>query len=294
MPTTSNPATLRDPALQAAFERDGYVRIPLLPPEDVDALRRLYTELGPAPDDPRRGCINTLQTADVTYRTAVHDGITPVLVPHLEATFDRQTPLLAQFLIKWPGEGGDMPMHQDTNLVDERTHRSCEVWVALDDVDERNGQMWMVPGSHTWMPTFRGISSWFRPPFEGVEARIRSRHAIAVPVRAGDAVVFDHAVLHFSLPNRTAAERRVVITDLVPEGAPQVHYVARPDGSVDGFEVDPSFWLDFDLANAGRPPQAPRSRTTVDVTFAPVDDARLDELVARGQAVDRLADDLQA
>jgi hypothetical protein len=287
---TTRRATFLDVAHQAALERDGYVHLPFLDPDEVERLRDVYAELGPAPDDARTSCISSFHTADRDYQAAVHDRISAVLAPRLAATFDRQSTLLAQFLIKWPGDGGEIPLHQDTSLVDEAAHRSCEVWIALEDTDDDNGQLWMVPGSHGWLPTIRGIQSWFHPPFDEVETRIRERHAVSVPMAAGDAVVFDHAVLHFSLPNTTTNERLAVITDLVPDDAPLVHYFGHPDGTVEVYEVPATFWFDSDIESFGRPPAQARRHAVVDASCQPLTDEGLDRLVASGAAVDRLAD----
>jgi hypothetical protein len=279
--------TLRDADTAAALERDGYVAMPFLDADEVAALRALYDGLGPAPDDPRTGCISSYQSADAAYKTATQDGIMAVIRERLEAVCDRQVFLPAQFLIKWPGAGGNMPMHQDTSLVDESVHRSCELWVALEDTSSANGELWMVPGSHRWLSTVRGLNSWFHPPFDSVEDRIRDRHAVAVPVRAGDAILFDHATLHFSLTNDSARERVVIITDVLPEEAAPILYWATDEGAA-AYELGDRFWFDSTpSAFAAPPPAAP----VVDVRTAdwPVmTDVHLDALVASGAAFDRL------
>lgn len=281
--------TFHDPETQQRLERDGYAVIPFLGADEVAELVASYDQLGRAPGDPERACISTFHTYDAQYKAATHEVISSVFRPHLERTFDRMRALPSNFLVKWPGGFSGFGLHQDLSLVDERHHRSVEVWVALCDIDERNGQLWMVPGSHRWIPTIRGIQS-FPFPFASVARRIVDRHAVPVAVRAGEAVVFDHATLHFSLPNRTAERRMVAISDLIPAEAPHLHFFGDGHGGVDVYEIDDDFWVDNSPFTLWRPPPASKCIGKVD-WFTPreLTDEDLDRLVMEGKAVDGVA-----
>lgn len=278
---------MRDTALEAAFVRDGYVTLPLLDPDEVASLRSVFDDLGAPPGDPdRHGTFNTWNTFDQGYKAAIDAGIIGVLGSHLADVFDRQRVLLSNFLVKYPGEKSDLQVHQDTNLVDEAVHCSAELWVALEDAHADNGQLWMVPGSHTWTPALRGISSWFRSPYTGIEERIVQRHAVAVPMRAGEAMVFNHATLHFSRANTTDRPRLAAITDVIPEETRHIHYFGNDDGTVDVFEVDEAFWMQNTPATLGtRPPVAQRVAVVTDDT-PPLTATNLDALVRAGRAID--------
>lgn len=277
--------TFLNEELQETFERDGYVQFPLLDADEVQALRDVYYGLGKAPGDPERACISTFHTYDAEYKAAISKGVLDILVPYTDEIFDDYLALPANFLTKWPGGMSGFGLHQDLSLVDETKYRSGEIWVALEDTHADNGQLWMVPGSHKWVPTLRGIHS-FRSPYYGFEQRIVQRHAIPVPLKAGEAIVFNHATLHFSYPNRTEKERLVAITDLIPREAQQIHYFGLPDGSIEAFEIDESFWVDNNPFTLGTPPPAAQSLGIVDFEFVALTEERLDELVANGEAVD--------
>lgn len=279
-------ATFRDEQLQGALERDGFATLPLLSADEVADLRRTFDALGPAPDDGRRACHSSFHSHDGAYKRDVDAAIRAALTPHLERVFDRQRALPCNFLVKWPGGMSGFGVHQDLSLVDEREHRSVEVWVALEDTGPDNGQLWMVPGSHTWVPTLRGIHT-FPSAFGGVAKRLMQRHSVAVPVRAGDAVVFTHAVVHFSMPNRTERPRLVAITDLIPEEAPHIHYFGNPEGGIDIYRIDDSFWTDNSPFTLWRPPaESQRIGVVEGFEFVALTDTDLDRLVAEGRARD--------
>lgn len=278
-------ATFRDAERQQALERDGFVTVPMLDHDELTALREEFRRLGAAPDDGGRACHSSFHSHDTAYKLQVDHVVRSAIAPHLERLFDRQRALPCNFIVKWPGAMSGFGLHQDLSLVDERRHRSVEVWVALDDTTAENGQLWMVPGSHTWRPTLRGIHT-FPSPFTAVAERIVARHAVPVPVPAGHAVVFTHPVLHFSMPNRSGRPRRVAITDLIPAEAQHLHYFGDGSGRVDVYEIGDEFWTHNSPFTLWRPPPDSQRIATVEaVEVSPLTDDELDRLVAEGRAV---------
>ena len=54
----------------------------------------------------------------------------------------------AQVFCKPPGDGMEVPWHQDGQYWPIRPLATCTVWVAIDDVNHENGAMRYIPGSH--------------------------------------------------------------------------------------------------------------------------------------------------
>ena len=107
--------------------------------------------------------------------------------------------------------GGTTTWHQDAPLwpiIKPMTEVSA--WVALDDVDEDNGCMSMVPGSHKWsnqMDFIRSFEGFDGLPdqFEGHEVRVVLR-----PVKKGE-VHYHHALTwHGSHDNHSDRPRRAI------------------------------------------------------------------------------------
>ncbi len=279
-------STFLDPELDARLAADGYVVVPLLGPEEVERLAAAYQSLGVAPGDPQRACIDTFHCFDSDYKEAVHAEVEAVLAPRVAGLFDRHKSLSYCYIQKWPGETSGFGLHQDISVLDERRYRSVEVWCALTDTNEENGQLWVVPGSHTWAPVQRGIHGC-PPPYAGLEERIISRHAIPVPVEAGQAIVFCHSTYHFSFPNRSGRFRLVAATDLIPEEAQHLHYFANDSGTIDEFEIEESFWTENNPFTLRTPPQEARLLGQVDpAEFPRLTEEDLDRFVAEGRAID--------
>ena len=277
-------ATFRDAGLQETFERDGYVALPLLSPDEVAYLEAKFEELGSPTGDPHMACHSSFHTNDTAYKLEVDRIVGGVLRPHVEELFDRQRSLPCNFIAKWPSAMSGFGLHQDLSLVDETLHRSAEVWVAINESNATNGELWMVPGSHEWLPAnIRGING-FGFAFQQVTRRVIAEHARPVPVPAGHAVVFNHATLHFSLPNRSDRRRLVAITDIIPEEAQHLHYFGDGQGNIDIYEIDDSFWTDNNPFTLWKPPPSAQRIGRSTAVHRELTDADLDELIASGRA----------
>jgi ectoine hydroxylase-related dioxygenase (phytanoyl-CoA dioxygenase family) len=111
-----------------------------------------------------------------------------------------------------PAQTGGVNMwHQDAPLWPILAPMTeVTAWVALDDVDEENGCMSMVPGSHTWgnhMSYLATLGSYDAMPssFQGHEIEIRP-----CPVRRGE-VHYHHALTWHGSGNNTSGRPRRAI-----------------------------------------------------------------------------------
>ena len=98
----------------------------------------------------------------------------------------------------------EFPWHQDNGYVAIEPATNVTVWVALDDVDEKNGCVWVAPGSHLkgLLPhKAKNEDSWhLTVPVEG--------DGIPAILPAGHAVAFTGLTLHRSKLNHTDRPRR--------------------------------------------------------------------------------------
>jgi phytanoyl-CoA hydroxylase len=113
-------------------------------------------------------------------------------------------------IFKMKEVGLAFPYHQDLWYFRKgnRIQRSCGIWLALDDADEDNGCLWVVPGSHRL-----GLFDHVDPEMEYAQDEFREvRQAremdeIPVPLRAGSALFFDGGLLHRSSENNSDRDR---------------------------------------------------------------------------------------
>lgn len=242
-------STCLDPVAEASLAELGYAVIPFLDADQVAQVEEVYWRLGPAPGDPRMTIHFDFQSESPEYKRAVADTLRPVLEPRIDATLDRFHLFSPNFIMKWPGDRSGFAPHQDTSLVDETQHRSVTIWCPLVDTmgadGSDNGILRFLPGSHEFIEWIRAHDPGAFA-FEGFEEDIIDRFGVAVPLRAGEAVVFDHRTVHFSMPNSSDRPRLVIAMGLRPQEADLLHYRRGEDDRFDVYAIDDDYYIDLD------------------------------------------------
>lgn len=103
--------------------------------------------------------------------------------------------------------------HQDNGYtyVEPQAYLTC--WVALTDATLDNGCVWVLPGVH------RSGTVAHRSTPIGFQCCENPTDAVAVPVQAGDIVVFSSLTPHSTGLNRTGEVRKAYILQYAPVGA---------------------------------------------------------------------------
>jgi ectoine hydroxylase-related dioxygenase (phytanoyl-CoA dioxygenase family) len=112
-----------------------------------------------------------------------------------------------QFVTKYPDADtgkSEFPWHQDDGYGHVEPRPAVTIWVALDDVDEQNGCVWVFPGSHKQGPVPHNkisADSWY------MDVKVEGDGVPAI-LKAGEAVAFWGLTLHRSKLNHTNKPRR--------------------------------------------------------------------------------------
>ena len=271
------------PAQIQQFHRDGFLLGPrVLDDAQIDTLRdelaRVIQDDGkpgvPQPvmlmniggDAPIWQIVNICEASDA-YMGLVHQ---PVIAQEIAQLLDAREVRLwhDQIQFKPAGKGGVNFWHQDSLYWPIVTPKNTQVtaWIALDDVDEENGCMWMVPGSHQWGDHIEFLHSLKPTGFRSMPEE-RDGHAIQVkpcPVRKG-AVHYHHALTwHGSDANLSQRPRRAIALHFMDEQTTYVPTGKRHpmDAFVDGLQSGDTLTGDhFPLVWKGRSCRARAGRS---------------------------------
>lgn len=138
---------------------------------------------------------------------------------------------------KPPGSRGQA-LHQDNFYLKADPGTCIAAWMALDRVDEANGCLEVVPGSHRW-PILCTEKADTTVSFTDVTVPLPSTGA-AVPVEMepGDVLFFHGALVHGSNPNVTTDRfRRALIGHYIEGDAERVAQYYHPALRMDGTEL---------------------------------------------------------
>jgi len=123
--------------------------------------------------------------------------------------------------LKRPAHGGVNPLHQDYPYwldTAQAPERVATAMLFLDDADEGNGCLQVVPGSHK---SGRWRNRTDSDEFGANEIDIGAYPDVTpqpLPLAAGSVVMFGSYLVHCSAPNRSARERRALLYSYQPAG----------------------------------------------------------------------------
>ena len=236
--------TFRDEELQQRFEQDGYVTAQLLDDEGIQAARELRRRLGPAPGDSGSGLFNDTWSTDEAYKREVIGGLTALVAPRLAVLLVDHRPLGIVHIVKWPGDSGRVVAHRDPTFVDETHHRSVGVWCTLHDLTADEGPLRVIPGSHR-LPSGVRVHQSPENLYPEVDSVV-DEVSVPVPLRPGEALLYDHRLIHLSEANRTEQERVVVGGIVVPASVQAIYAVQTPSGAR-CVQIEPEFFAEHRL-----------------------------------------------
>lgn len=170
---------------------------------------------------------------DVSLRFLIDPRLDGVMTEILGAS-----PVAVQtmFYFKPPGARGQA-LHQDNFYLLAKPGTCVGAWLAVDDCDDENGCLQVVPGSQD-LPVLCTVEADTRVSFTDVTVPVPPGLSILpVPMNAGDVLFFNGSLIHGSGPNTSAERfRRCLIGHYVTAESTEVskwyHPCLRMDGTV--------------------------------------------------------------
>ena len=199
------------------YEENGYLLVPgVFDAGEVEAMRdalarilgtvaatehdRSHTWAGVDPSLELKGFHDLHYHEAVFTRTVAHPRLVEVLTDLIGPNVQLHH---SKMLVKPPEQGAPFPMHQDYPYFPHERHTVLAASVHLDDTDEENGCLHVIPGSHKLGPLeAEGESHTVDYPLDS---------GTPCPARAGDVLFFNYLTIHGSGVNRSPRVRRNVL-----------------------------------------------------------------------------------
>ncbi len=120
-----------------------------------------------------------------------------------------------QYVIKCADRETAFSWHQDSGYIHERHEPYVTCWIALDDVNESNGAVYLLPFSQVGIRTY--VRHVRDPDVNDMVGYCGSAPGVAVEATAGSVVCFSSVVFHRSGSNLTDRPRRVYVVQYSPQ-----------------------------------------------------------------------------
>jgi hypothetical protein len=225
------------------FLNRGWLVLDMFNAEELSSLKVLVEQL--LPESEQSFYLNIWQQ-NPSERLNFHNKIEHCIAPARERLLKGFESVVNAVACKKSGDHSGWALHQDDTFVDEQTQFSCSIWCPLQDVDGLNGAMRVWSGSHRIFKDFRSPN--IPKPFAGAAEQIERQFMELVPMKAGQALLFDHRILHSSGPNHSERRRMAVVSVLKPVNAEMIYpYYEPATGKLYVHSIHPGFYLNSPL-----------------------------------------------
>ncbi len=267
------------PNQHQTYTQQGHVIVPnLFTPKEVEFYKQHYMRLREQGEHPGDFAGNDLSSTDPLkkYPRMIHmhrwDDISlkwltdPRINACLTALGDGREPYAVQTMLYFkPAGARGQALHQDQYYLRVQPGTCVAAWMALDDCDEENGCLMLVPGSHTW-PVLCTTQADTTQSFTDVTVPLpEGTPTVPAIMKAGDVLFFNGQIVHGSLPNTSSDRfRRALIGHYIEGQAESVwqwyhpvlkmdgtplEFGSSPDGSICGVWVDRDGKPELELAD---------------------------------------------
>jgi ectoine hydroxylase-related dioxygenase (phytanoyl-CoA dioxygenase family) len=235
----------KDPKMQETFEREGFVIVDFYAPEEIHEVKNLYRNLHPKDEE---GFFPSAYYKDKHYRETTDLELKRIGSQKFEELLKDYQIINGCFIVKSPSQDSYLHVHQDMTLVDESEFTGMNIWTTTVDLTDENGVLYLLPGSHRFFPTYRGhtLPGFYDPIQEEIKDYMTPYY-----LKAGQAIIFDQSIVHFSPPNISEEVRIVSNVYFTHKDARfQICYHDKEDpafkNKVELFEQDLSFMSNYE------------------------------------------------
>jgi hypothetical protein len=240
-----------DDVLNSSFLANGYVVVNFLDTEQVNALEKLYKD----EKFPSLGNFYlTIWADEPAHRLMIHNSVQQIIDPICNKLLNNYKPVISSFAVKKSDPKSSWHPHQDDTFVDEKKFVSLSVWISLCDTNAHNGALQVSVSSHKKYtgPRSPNIPASFKHETNQVPLQ-------NLETKAGQAIVFDHRLVHASAENNSGKERVAVVTVLIPSEAGLTYLyldTSTVPATIRQYEISERYYLEAPLGQFSKEPKS--------------------------------------
>lgn len=237
---------IKNTLVQKSYHENGYAKLQFLNKQELHELLSFYEEIK---NDLayHSGLHISMEMAGEELGLLIKNKIKEIIESALKRSFKNYKVFQGSFIIKKKNEeNNSIGVHQDWVFVDEEGgYTSATLWIALSDIVKKNGSVGFLPGSHNDF-NFRFVPMQVcETPYSDVQEEL-AETLIIEELKKGEALIWDHRVLHGSLPNLSEEDRLVSSIAITHADAPmQMVYKLPNDEKIGIFPIDVDFMNNY-------------------------------------------------
>lgn len=262
-------------SLNDEFLKAGFVSVDLIKPDNIKLLKSFYKENKIKSSTPFH---TTHFSKNRDLKKKIHHYIVSQVWKELDEMLCDFKPIFANYMIKEAHNDSMMPLHADWTYVDESDDISIAAWVPLCDTNQFNGTLGVIPYSQHISNDIRGprILQW-EYPFNDI---LIEKAGKLINLKAGQAIIYNHRLLHYSPSNKSDDVRHAINISMVPNSKQVLHYTV-PEGykKIQCYKVDnEDFFLEYDNFQV---PEKGNLEYELDIESSPILNEKLENFLSK-------------
>jgi len=200
------------------FFKNGFAKFQLLDANEVENIKNFYQEeiANYQNISGKGGFHTTSNTHNVLLVNKVDEFLKQHLIHKLKNHFVNCTYTICNYLVKEADQNSEVTPHQDWLLVDETKFTSFNIWICLDEANEKSGCLKIIPRSQQLNFSHRAedIPRFFDPFKENI-----TPYFVNIPTKPGECIVLNHSIIHGSVKNISGKKRISCVVGAYESGA---------------------------------------------------------------------------
>lgn len=231
---------------QQRFDSDGFIVVDLLNEKQLNLFAKsdLIKNI-----EANRPFYSTSFSKDNVFKNKVDEKINDCVKSSIDNILNDHQCLGTSLLIKESGEGGKMEPHQDWTVVDETRFASVTIWIPLEDVNETNGALSVVKGSHKLSSIIR--SPFLKNPLLNINQLLEADLEL-IKLKKGQAIIFNQALVHASGINNSETPRKAITYGLIPKNA-ELFFFVKEKAHIEQYAVPIDFFRTYNTKIGEKP-----------------------------------------
>lgn len=220
---------------QQAFVKKGYFTKTVMTRDEAASALEDFVKMAPATgfvSNPALGDQIKYHVTDLDNDLKYKKSVTDYTVKYFSSVVDKilvDHRILTATLFVKPAHSKAIELHNDWTLQEDNSEPTIYVWIPLVDVTPENGPVSILEGSHGVLDFLHGART--RAACVDTNGQFDDE-VVSVPVKAGEALVFDAAALRGSSENTTDQPRIALRLACIPndrKGALHKQSAENPD-----------------------------------------------------------------